>query len=168
MELLVTIKEMYLFKFSLILCFSRTSKRKSSRCIIKDVFHVGFCELSCGSRGKHAHCVRVQMDIVIGRFRSILVFFSTWMPLWLRQWQHEIRKFGYELWSLYVIERPSKVFNDKNNTVCCLLIVIFFQMSNKETEPGLCHVFAKRTLSRVLGESCLIISPDIDTIVFHL
>lgn len=80
---------MYLFKFSLILCFSRTSKRKSSRCIIEDVFHVGFCELSCGSRGKHAHCVRVQMDIVIGRFRSILVFFSIWMPLWLRQWQHK-------------------------------------------------------------------------------
>lgn len=136
-ELLVTIKEMYLFKFSLILCFSRTSKRKSSRCIIEDVFHVGFCELSCGSRGKHAHCVRVQMDIVIGRFRSILVFFSAWMPLWLRQWQHEIRKFGYELWSLYVIERPSKVFNDKNNTVCCLLIVVFFPDVQQGNRTGI-------------------------------
>ena len=74
MELLVTIKEMYLFKFSLILCFSRTSKRESSRCIIEDVFYVGFCKLSCGSRGKHAHCIRVQMNIAIGKFRHFGIF----------------------------------------------------------------------------------------------
>lgn len=35
-------------------------------------------------------------------------------------------KFASLASSLYVIERPSKVLYDQNNTVCCLLIMVSF------------------------------------------